>query len=156
MPTDMPNEFVWMPEGGPPEGEKIRNTIRDLFRTEANGRGVACRLPCGPFLVLPAVSYLPLLLTTSPPCRTGPIGNSQKMAWLGYIVPEIEQAYEVQLYTYAPERLNRAIESIKNFAKTFHISSENLDRVLRDIYAINIPAGGANNTPNAVGGASGA
>ena len=101
-----------IPEGGRPL--PIQAALGNLFRGVASREGVAGRLPYKPFPVPPnhLLFALPPANHVSP-CRTEPFdNNAQKVAWLKFIVPKIEEAYGVEVYRSLPEKLQGALTRI--------------------------------------------
>ena len=126
----MSNGYIFVADGQPHPRAQIINNLFDLFKAEVEAGRVAGMLPYESFLFLPNHLLSASLLTTSPPCGTAPIDDGQKIAWLRCIVPKIESAYEVEVYTHTPERLERALNQIREFCRTINIDA---DRLINEI-----------------------
>ncbi|PUU76783.1 hypothetical protein B9Z19DRAFT_1129262 [Tuber borchii] len=107
----MPTKLLFMPAGGEPEGEGIRNALLDLFKRELQDGEAPT-----------------------------PIGDEEIKAWLRFIVPKIERAYGVEVYTHALAKLDGALARIRQFCATFHVDPS---PIVEEILAIETPERGA-------------
>ncbi|PUU80645.1 hypothetical protein B9Z19DRAFT_1063279 [Tuber borchii] len=101
----MSSKIVYQTAGGPPEGTRIREALLDLFQEDAIKQGL-----------------------------DDPIDDQRKRAWLKFIVPQIERAYGFQVYTHTPERLDGALDRIKQFCATFHVDSNDIIEEILALY----------------------
>ncbi|KAG0633335.1 hypothetical protein HOY80DRAFT_896680 [Tuber brumale] len=82
--------------------QNIRSCILALFKVEASAQGL-----------------------------TEPMGEGQISAWLRVIVPEIEGAFGVDIYTAQEQMLSRALDEIR---RIFSQLKEKPDRVLEYVF----------------------
>ncbi|KAG0126343.1 hypothetical protein HOY82DRAFT_113679 [Tuber indicum] len=92
-----------MPYGTEPVKEqKLQESLLALFRAEALARGIE-----------------------------EPIGHEQVKSWLRFVVPEIEGAFGVPVYTAQEEMLARALDEIR---RIFSQLGESPDKVLGYVF----------------------